>query len=115
MDLELAQALERILALFNDITFVAWAAPLVVMLTALAKRFIPINAGLISLVFQAVIWIAYVILKQQGLDAQFQSWVEAAIVILQALLPLITSMFAAKGIYAAAVKYDIPALSYRRS
>lgn len=110
--MELAPALELIIKLLNDITFVAAAAPLVVALTAIFKRFIPttVSAPTIAITMQVLVWVAWVLAKHFGYEEQFGTWTNAFTTILSAIVGLAGSAFVATRIYREAHKQEVPLL-----
>lgn len=115
MENELAQALERILSLFGDITFLPFAATLVVLLTGVVKRFTSVPAGLIALAFQVAVWVGFKAVQHYGYGEGFQDWIEAATVIIQTLLPLLGGQVASGWIYQRANKAAVPLFGFKKS
>lgn len=104
--MDINTAFENIMRLVTDITFIPFAVGFVVVVTQIIKAFTKWEgnrAALVALVVQAVVWIGYAIAKAQGVDGQFQTWVEAAETILKTLatvlLPAILSGMAAQSVY----------------
>jgi hypothetical protein len=86
-------ALENIIRLFNDITVVPVAIGLVLVITQLIKVAFGVKesttATLIALGVQAVVWIAYSVLKARGMEVEFGQWVKAAEVIITTLVSVL--------------------------
>lgn len=110
--MDVQPAFELLIKLLNDVTFIALAAPLVVALTAIFKRFIPTNisAPTIAIAMQVLVWVVWVLAKHFGYEAQFGTWVEAFTTILSAVVGLTGSAFVAQRVYTSAKKQEVPLL-----
>jgi len=114
----MTQFLEQLMQLLADTSYIAFAAPLVVIVVALLKR-VPqlanVDAAGMSLGVQVVVWLAYLVADHLGGGAQFQAWTEAGASIAQILLPLLMSEFASKGIYSLAKQTGVAVIGYERT
>lgn len=113
--MDLSVALENIIRLVNDVTFIPVAVGLVLVLTQIAKTAFKLQdnaAALASLIIQVVVWVVYSILKSRGMDVQFEQWSKAAETILTTLLtvmfPAVLSGLATKSVYARAAAKQVP-------
>lgn len=107
---ELAAALQLIVKMVSDITFVPGAAALVIALTAILKRYIPTNPGNIALVLQVIAWVAFILAKHFGYEPQFQNWMDSLTTIVTGVGGLVlSSMLATKG-YISLKRNDVPIL-----
>ena len=114
MEKELQELLETLFKVVNDGTFIAFAAPLVVLLTAIVKR-VPgledIRGEVISLFWQAVGWALYMFARHVGYDTQFETIAEA----ITLLLPVFfTSLLVTPRVYSAMRDVGVPILGYQR-
>ena len=110
---DIGQAFESLLKLVTDITFLPFAVAFVVAATAIAKHFIP--AGLISpqalaLMFQAGIWIVYVVLKERfGVsDQAFRSVLDALTTILSGVAMFVVGSGVTQRAYDTLHRNDVP-------
>jgi hypothetical protein len=113
---DLEVALAAFIELVYNVTFIPFAAPLVVLSTALIKKWLPnsISAALIALVLQVAIWVAFVVVRHFGYEQQFISGVEALTTILGAIAGLVGSSFAATWLYNKAQYLEVPVLGSSR-
>lgn len=109
--------LELFVKLLADGTFILVAAPLVVALTAIFKRFLPdnISSAVLALVFQVIVWIAYVVAVQLGYGSQFDSWISTITTIVVAIAGLVGSSFLATRAYNYAADREVPLFGYSRA
>ena len=118
MEQQLMDFVQNVLMQLNDLTALAWAVPLIVILVAILKRapwLRNVQAGTIQFVLQVVIWTLYAVLSRMGQGEAFQSWVSGLAVILQTLLPLMASLFGVEWLYRKAVQKRLPVISHQRS
>jgi len=115
---ELNTFLTELIKLIGDSTYVAVAAPLVLILVQLCK-YIKIldgvNAGVLQLFFQVVAWVPYIVGKYFGLEQQYFDLVTALTLILKALLPVTLSIIAASSLFEGLKAKRIPWLGYART
>lgn len=109
-DAELQAALELIIKMVSDVTFIPGAAALVIALTAVLKRFLPINAAYIALGLQVIVWVAWILLKNAGYELQFQSWIDSLTTIVSGVVGFVLSTGAATKGYNALVRQGAPVL-----
>ena len=115
VDALLMAALEMLIKTVTDITFVPAAAALVVVLTAISKKFISLGAGYIALFWQVVAWVAWVLALHFGYADQFTSIAATLTTVLTAILGLVGSSIGATAIYDRAVEKDIPGIGSART
>lgn len=89
---ELETAFERIITLVNDVSFLPWAAALVLLLTQLTKRYIPVSPAVLALGFQVVIWAVYAVANHYGFGQNVQDYVAAITRIIEAILTVAPQM-----------------------
>jgi hypothetical protein len=87
-------AVQRLLELVTDTTFVPFAVGLVVVLTQLLKQAISltkwqVSPALLALAVQVAVWVAYSIAKANGYELKFEQSIGAAETILTALLSVV--------------------------
>jgi len=113
----LAAFLELFVKLLADGTFLPVAAGLVVALTAIFKRFLPdnISSAVLALVFQVIVWIAYVVAVQLGYGSQFDTWISTITTIVVAIAGLVGSSFLATRAYVYASDREVPLFGYSRA
>ena len=90
--MDVSIALENIVRLLNDVTFIPVAAGVVLVLTQIVKAVTgwkDNRAALVSLFFQAAFWVVYSVLKSRGMDVQFEQWTKAAETILTTLVTIL--------------------------
>lgn len=90
--MDLSVALENILRLFTDITFIPFAVGFVVVVTQIIKNVFKVEgnrAALISIAVQTVVWIVYSFFKSRGQDAQFENVIRALESILNTLVSVL--------------------------
>jgi len=109
-DAELQAALELIIKMVSDVTFIPGAAALVIALTAILKRFLPINAAYIALGLQVIVWVAWILVKNAGYELQFQSVIDSLTTVVSGLVGLVLSTAAATKGYNALVRAEAPIL-----
>lgn len=107
---ELAAALAAIVILLSNLTFLPIAAPFVVAVTALIKKFGPSswNPAIVALVVQILTWVAYIVAKYLGYETQFNSWVGILATIAGALGGIVLSSLVTEKIYDSLSKNDVP-------
>lgn len=118
MEAQMTQFIEQLLTMLQDLTYVAYAAPLVVLLVNTVKRLAgdrQWNWNLIHLAVQVAVWGGIAVAQQAGYEAQVQEGIELVVPLLEKILPLVVSLFVGKAIYENAAARDIPAFGYRRS
>lgn len=106
-----------------DVIRVPFAVPLIVMIVALLKRFIPaktISSNTLHFVVQVVFWLGYVVYGKLGGDLPaFEQWTVNITKMLEAvvpiLLPLVVSLFGGHTLYNAARNRELPVMGYQRS
>lgn len=94
-------AFENLITLLNNISFVPFAAGLVLVLVQFGKAIFGWDGGravLMALVIQVVVWVAYVIAHSRGLDAQFQTTTDTATTILNALFSALFPALLSNGL-----------------
>lgn len=97
--------------------FLAFAAPLVLMLTSLLKRLpflLSTPSSRIALVLNIVIWVAYVIAKEFGVGDQFETITGSVTTVLGALTGVIFTGIGAGALHSQAAKNQIPVIGYTR-
>jgi len=90
--MDLSIALENIVRLLNDVTFIPVAAGVVLVLTQLVKsvtKWEGNRASLVALAIQAAFWVVYSVLKARGMGDQFEQWTKAAETILTTLVTIL--------------------------
>lgn len=104
--MELGTALENIIRLFTDITVIPFAVGFVVVVTQIFKNVFKLEgnrAALVSLVVQALVWVAYTVAKAYGYDGQFEATIQGLQTILTTifgvLFPALLSALATKATY----------------
>lgn len=112
----LTAALELLIKAITDITFVPVAAGLVVALTGLVKRFIPtsVNAGYIALLFQVILWVAWVLALHFGYADQFGTVISTFTTVVVAVTGLVGSSALATRIHESAAANNVPLAGYKR-
>ena len=81
------QFLENVLKLVGDLTFIAFAVPSVVVVTALLKRvFKGVDANVLRLLSQVAIWVLYKVALELGYGHQFEALLPAITTVASALL-----------------------------
>lgn len=98
--------------------FLAFAAPLVLMLTSLLKRLpflLSTPSAQISLVLNILIWVAYVVAKEYGAGDQFQTVTGSITTILGAFIGVTFTGIGAGALHSQAAKNQIPVIGYTRS
>lgn len=114
-DAELQAALELIIKMVSDVTFIPGAAALVIALTAILKRFVPINAAYIALGLQVIVWVAWILVKNAGYELQFQGWIDSLTTIVSGFVGFVLSTGAATKGYNALVRANAPILGDTRA
>lgn len=114
-DAELQAALELIIKMASDLTFVPAAAALVVVLTALLKRFLPVNPAYIALALQGLVWVVWILAKQFGYEPQFSTWIDGVTTIVSALAGFVVSTSAATKAYTVLKHQGAPILGDTRA
>lgn len=90
--MDLATALENILRLFTDVTFIPFAVGFVVVVTQIIKNAFKVDgnrAALVSILVQTVVWVGYSFFKARGQDAQFENVVRGLESILNTLVSVL--------------------------
>lgn len=104
--------------LTENALFLAFAAPLVMMLTSLIKPLpflTSVPAPRISLVLNILIWVGYVVAKEYGGAAQFETVVSSVTSILAGFLGVSLTGAGASLLYNQAAKQDVPVFGHRRT
>ncbi len=115
METQWVEFLNQLGQMLNELTAVAFLAPLVVLLVGLVKR-IPLDfiqslpASSIHLAMQVLTWTIYAVATHYGRGAAFQSWVEA----LTPLLQLVASYLGSAWLYRKAKEANMPLWGYQR-
>ena len=105
--------LQNLLRLLTDVTFIPFAAAGVIVITNILKMIrVPVNPTLLALLVQVVVWVAYTIARQHGVELRFQEFWDALINVIQAVLPLVGSIAAAHVGYESAKSAGVPLLGY---
>lgn len=115
---EYTHFLANMLALLNDLTAVPALAAGVLIFTNAIKAILALfkvkvedtRAVLLALGVQVVVWIIYQFSVRGGFDVAFQQWYDAAATVINTLLPLVLTLFAAP--YAYDRMRDNPVLGY---
>lgn len=115
-----ADVLSRLLALLDNATYIIWAAAGVVIITGALKtlaflvgwRIEGIQAALLALVVQVIIWILYSVANALGAGEVFRSQYEIVVEVIRSLLPLVGSIFGGHVLYQAAAKRRVPVLGF---
>lgn len=121
----LGGALAQFAQSLNAVTYLPKAVGLVVIGTALLKRFlpaeitlgstvIPISSSAIALILQVIAWVVYVITVKVGFGDEFDTWVNTATTILTALFGGVVSSATATWTYNKAVALGVPLIGYQR-
>ena len=104
--MDISVALENIIRLVTDITFVPFAVGFVVVVTQIIKsvfKWDGTRAALVALTVQVIVWAVYSFFKARGLDGQFEQGIKGLETILVAvsgvLLPAILSGLATQNVY----------------
>lgn len=113
--MDLQTAFENLLRLITDVSFVPFAAGLVIVVTQVIKNVFKVEgnrAALIALLVQVAVWVGYSFFKARGMDAQFEQGIKAAETIITTLLsvafPALLSGMATQSIYDRVVAKDVP-------
>ena len=122
MDATMAEFLERLITMVNDLTVVPFAVPLIVLVVSVLKRFIPaewVGSGKLHFIVQAVFWLGYAVFARLGGDLPaFEEWTMNITKILEVVVPLLlpfaVSMFGAHATYKAALSRGVTGLGYKR-
>ena len=121
----LANALAQFLQAINVVTYLPKAVALVVIGTAILKRYLPpeihigtltlpLSSGAIALTLQVIAWVIYVVTLQLGYGNQFDTWVSSVTTILQALFGGLVSSVVATVAYNKSVALGVPVVGYQR-
>ncbi len=104
--MDLGIALENIIRLITDITFIPFAVGFVVVVTQIIKNVLKLEgsrAAVVSVTVQVLVWAAYSFFKARGLDGQFEDGIKGLETILTTLatvlLPALLSGLASKQVY----------------
>lgn len=113
--MDVQTAFENLLRLVTDISFVPFAAGLVIVVTQVIKNAFQVEgnrAALIALLVQVAVWVGYSVFKARGMDAQFEQGIKAAETIITTLLsvafPALLSGLATQSVYTKVVSKDVP-------
>lgn len=110
-----------------DGTYLLFAVPLVVMLTAIAKKILPpditigsvvisLGGAPLALIFQVIVWVGFVVAVNAGYGDQFKGWVATATTILGAIFGISASSVGSTILYTKVMKpLNVPLLGYSRS
>lgn len=109
---------ESLLLLIYDATYLPFAAGMVVILTALAKR-IPfmrrINGNLIALWFTVILWVLWLGATEIGYGGQFESLITGLTTLGSAALGITVTPIAAGRVYGAARANQVAIIGHSRS
>ena len=115
--MEYSAALENIIRILSDVTFVPFLAAGVIVLTSLF-RFVfdkvgfKISPALVALTIQIVVWVVYTFAVRGGFETQFADVWASLIGIIQAILPLVMTLAAGHWGYERAKAAGSPVLGY---
>mgnify|MGYP000932359111 CR=1 FL=1 len=118
--MDYAQALENIIRILFDVTYVPFLAAGVIVLTNLFKFVfdhakVTINPALVALLVQVAVWVVYTIAVKQGFETQFADVWTALIGIIEAVLPLVLTLAAGHWGYEKAKAAGNPLLGYHKA
>ena len=116
-DEEVVAGFEAFIKLLSNLSFLPIAAPAVIAITALLKRFIPstmISAGMLALVVQVVVWVAWILCKHFGYAMQFESWIDGLTTILAGVAAITVSAGATAVGYNALQRVKAPVVGQTR-
>lgn len=111
--MDISTALESIIKLLTDITFLPFAVAFVVAATAIAKKFIPeslVRPQTLAIAFQALIWVVFVVAKERfGVTEEvFRNALDALTTILSGVAMFVVGTGAAQGAYNKLYANDVP-------
>lgn len=109
---------ESLLLLIYDATYLPFAAGMVVILTALAKRIPfmrPINGNLIALWFTVILWVLWLGATEIGYGGQFESLIAGLTTLGSAALGITVTPIAASRVYGAARSNEVAIIGHSRS
>lgn len=102
-------ALQLLISLITDVSFLPVAVPLVLLLTSIAKKYIPINPVLIALTFQVAVWVVWAALVHFKVDpAVFDNGIKFVTAILTTLSGFTASTYLGQRAYRSAENHDVP-------
>lgn len=112
-----AEALQNILRILFDVTYVPFLAAGVITLTSLFKFIFDklawkINPALVALTVQVIVWVAYTFAVHNGFEIQFGDVWKSLIGIIEAILPLVLTLAAGHWGYERAKAAGNPILGY---
>ena len=99
----------------TDVTFLPFAAGFVLVATALTKKYVPLNPGLIALAWQVAAWAGFVLALHFGYGDQFSGVVNALTTILGAVAGLAGSTYLATKGYDKAADANAPLIGSQQS
>jgi len=103
--MDISVFLESLARLINDVSFIPWAAALVLLLTQVVKRFVPqIAPAAVALALQVIVWVLYAIANHFGYGQNVQDIVTVVTNLVNALLPILPPMLL--GAAVTKVAYD---------
>lgn len=117
--MEYTQALENIIRILFDVTYVPFLAAGVIVLTNLFKLLfdrarVTINPALVALTVQVAVWLIYTVAVKNGFETQFGDVWKSVIGIIEAILPLVLTLAAGHWGYEKAKAAGNPLLGYHR-
>lgn len=117
--MDYAQALENIIRILFDVTYVPFLAAGVIVLTNLFKFVfdrarVTINPALVALAVQVIVWIIYTVAVKNGFETQFSDVWKSVIGIIEAILPLVLTLAAGHWGYEKAKAAGNPLLGYHK-
>lgn len=106
-------------ALPESFSAILFAAPLVLMLVAFVKPFIPnISAGTLNFFISLVVYVLYMIASQNGLASQFEAFTGGITSVVDAVSNLLTGVIGtgllSAGFYHSAKKANVPFIGASR-
>jgi len=106
---------ESLLKLIYNSVYLPFAAPLVLLLVAVSKRFTTLNANILSLFFSVIIWAFWIAANEVGLGGQFESIVSGVTTIAVAVLGSTITPAASGKLYAFARDHDVALFGFERT
>ncbi len=112
---EAAVLAESMLTLIYNATYLPFAAPLILLLVGLTKRFTTINANILNLFFSVFIWAFWIAATEVGLGGQFESIIGGLATIGTAVLGTVLSSAGAGKLYDFSKSNDIAFFGFERN
>jgi len=106
---------ENLFTLIADATYLPFAMGFVLILTAIFKRFITVDANVLVLLFTVIIWVLWLVAKQWGYGNQFESIIQGLTVMLSAIGGMILTPMGSQWLYEQSRERNVALFGYQRT